>query len=100
MLRITLSHHFLLYQGVYTAQHATLNSIPQQPTAQNLADVTGRQNIATEPASVEQQPIPAEAEKRPSNSARGRGGVMILPKGRGSSGSGWTGAGFDVDSRT
>jgi hypothetical protein len=32
--------------------------------------------------------------------ARGRGGVMILPKGRRSSGSGWTGAGFDVDSGT
>jgi hypothetical protein len=94
--------HLFLYQGVYTAQHATLNSVPQQPTAQNPADVTGRQNIATKPASMQQQPIPAEAEKkrRPSNSARGRGGVMILPKGREGSGSGWTGAGFDVDSRT
>jgi len=97
-----LSHHFLLYQGVYTAQHATLNSVPQQPSAQNPADVSGRQNIATEPASMQQRPIPAESEKkrRPSNLARGRGGVMILPKGRGSSGSGWTGAGFDVDSGT
>lgn len=85
--------------GVYTAQHTTLNSVPQQPTTQNTA---GHQSIATEPATMEQQPIPAEAEKkrRPSNSARGRGGVMILPKGRGSSGSGWTGAGFDVDSHT
>lgn len=88
--------------GVYTAQHATLNSVPQQPTAQNPADVSGSQNIATEPASMQQRPIPAESEKkrRPSNLARGRGGVMILPKGRGSSGSGWTGAGFDVDSGT
>ncbi|OQU92021.1 hypothetical protein SORBI_3001G276200 [Sorghum bicolor] len=88
--------------GVYTAQHATLNSVPQQPTAQNPADVSGHQNIATEPASMQQRPIPAEAGKkrRPSNLGRGRGGVMILPKGRGSSGSGWTGAGFDVDSGT
>ena len=95
-----LSHHFLLYQGVYTAQHATLNSVPQQPSAQNPADVSGRQNIATEPASMQQRPAESEKKRRPSNLARGRGGVMILQKGRGSSGSGWTGAGFDVDSGT
>nr|TKV94343.1 hypothetical protein SEVIR_9G288100v2 [Setaria viridis] len=87
--------------GVNTAQHATTNSVSQPPMSQNPATPTGPLDNGIEPASIEQQQRPAEAEKkrRPSN-ARGRGGVMILPKGRGSSGSGWTGAGFDVDSGT
>ncbi|RCV43318.1 hypothetical protein SETIT_9G284300v2 [Setaria italica] len=81
--------------------HATTNSVSQPPMSQNPATPTGPLDNGIEPASIEQQQRPAEAEKkrRPSN-ARGRGGVMILPKGRGSSGSGWTGAGFDVDSGT
>ncbi|CAN6283508.1 unnamed protein product [Urochloa humidicola] len=87
--------------GVNTVQHATTNSVPQPSVSQNPASPTGPPNNGTEPASIGQQQRPAEAEKkrRPSN-ARGRGGVMILPKGRVSSGSGWTGAGFDVDSGT
>ena len=68
---------------------------------QNSATPTGPLNNCTEPASIGQQQRPAESEKkrRPSNT-RGRGGVMILPKERLSSGSGWTGAGFDVGSGT
>ncbi|XP_058105601.1 uncharacterized protein LOC131249055 [Magnolia sinica] len=38
-------------------------------------------------------------KKRVLNPGRGKGN-MILPKGRGSQGSGWTGAGFDVDGRS
>ncbi|CAN6305467.1 unnamed protein product [Urochloa humidicola] len=81
--------------------NATINSVPQPSMSQNPATPTGPPNNGTEPASIGQQQRPAEAEKkrRPSN-ARGRGGVMILPKGRVSSASGWTGAGFDVDSGT
>ncbi|KAJ1257302.1 hypothetical protein BS78_K109700 [Paspalum vaginatum] len=91
--------------GVNATQHAIPNSVPQQPVGQNRPNgsgQSGRQNNATEPASIVQQQKPAEAEnkRRQSNSTRGRGGVMILPKGRGSSESGWTGAGFDVDSGT
>ncbi|CAL4941362.1 unnamed protein product [Urochloa decumbens] len=81
--------------------HATTNSVPQPSMSQNPASPTGPLNNGTELASIRQQKRHAEAEKkrRPSN-ARGRGGVMILPKGTMSSGSGWTGAGFDVDSGT
>lgn len=88
--------------GVNTAQRSIPNSVPQQSTEQNPANETGHQNNATDAASIGQQQRPAESEnkRRQSNSARGRGGVMILPKGRRSSGSGWTGAGFDVDSGT
>ncbi|RLN41543.1 uncharacterized protein C2845_PM01G44780 [Panicum miliaceum] len=87
--------------GVNTIQHATTTSVAQLPMPQNSATPTGPLNNGTEPASIGQQQRPAESEKkrRPSNT-RGRGGVMILPKGRLSSGSGWTGAGFDVGSDT
>lgn len=83
--------------GLNTTQNATTNSVREQSTAQNPANA-GPVNNAVDPVSSVQQQRAAEAEKkrRPSNSGRGRGGVMILPKGRGSSGSGWTGAGFDV----
>jgi len=87
--------------GVNTIQHATTTSVPQPPMPQNSATSTGPLNNCTEPASIGQQQRPAESEKmrRPSNT-RGRGGVMILPKERLNSGSGWTGAGFDVGSGT
>ncbi|XP_006662240.1 uncharacterized protein LOC102705752 [Oryza brachyantha] len=89
--------------GVNTPRHATTNSVPQQPVAQNPQNAPNAVNKA-DPASsgLAQQQRPADAEKkrRPSQTGRGRGGVMILPKGRGSSGSGWTGAGFDVDGGT
>lgn len=69
---------------------------------QNAAIATGTLSNAAETANVGQPQRPSEPEKkrRPPNSGRGRGGVMILPKGRGASASGWTGAGFDVDGRT
>ncbi|KQJ96404.1 uncharacterized protein LOC100821122 isoform X1 [Brachypodium distachyon] len=86
--------------GVNTAQQATANSAPQQPTSINPSNVTAPMSNAAEPASSgpqQQRPADAERKRRPSNSGgRGRGGVMILPKGRGSSGSGWTGAGFET----
>ncbi|KAF8720471.1 hypothetical protein HU200_023716 [Digitaria exilis] len=84
--------------GVNTAQHATTTSVPQPPMSQNPA--TPNDPMNTEPASTGQPRRPAQEEKRRSSNARGRSGVMILPKGRPSSGSGWTGAGFDVDSGT
>lgn len=39
-------------------------------------------------------------KKRSSNLVKGGKGVTVLGKGRGITGSGWTGAGFDVDNRT
>ncbi|XP_051190292.1 uncharacterized protein [Lolium perenne] len=78
----------------------TTNLVPQQPTSQNPANATAPASDAHEPASIGQQhqrPAEAERKRRPSNAGgRGRGGVMVLPKGRGSSGSGWTGAGFET----
>ncbi|CAM0957106.1 unnamed protein product [Alopecurus aequalis] len=79
---------------------ATTNPVPQQPTSQNSSNATAPASNAHEPASIGQQqqrPGEADRKRRPSNSGgRGRGGVMALPKGRGSSGSGWTGAGFET----
>uniref|UniRef100_A0A452Y8M5 RAB6-interacting golgin n=2 Tax=Aegilops tauschii subsp. strangulata TaxID=200361 RepID=A0A452Y8M5_AEGTS len=79
---------------------AATNSVPQQPTSQNLANaIAPASNIHKPATSGSQQQRTAEAERkqRSSNSGgRGRGGVMVLPKGRGSSGSGWTGAGFET----
>ncbi|OEL15564.1 hypothetical protein BAE44_0023417 [Dichanthelium oligosanthes] len=88
--------------GVNTTQHATTNSVPKPPMSQNPVTPTGPLNNGTEPTSIGQQqrPAVADAEKRRPSNTRGRGGGMILPKGRVSSGSGWTGAGFDVDSST
>uniref|UniRef100_A0ACD5TPA8 Uncharacterized protein n=1 Tax=Avena sativa TaxID=4498 RepID=A0ACD5TPA8_AVESA len=79
---------------------ATTNPVPQQPTSQNPANATAPASNAHEPASTghqQQKSAEAERKRRPSNSGgRGRGGVMTLPKGRGGSGSGWTGAGFET----
>ena len=86
-----------------TAQHATTSSVPQQAAAQNPQNAPSPANNANHDSSglsQQQRPADAERKRRPSHMGRGRGGVMILPKGRGSSGSGWTGAGFDVDGRT
>ncbi|GJN38427.1 hypothetical protein PR202_gb27464 [Eleusine coracana subsp. coracana] len=85
--------------GVNNTQHATINSVPQQPMTQNAASATSPLSNAVEPATVGQPQRPSEPEKKrkPPNTGRGRGGVMILPKGRGAPSSGWTGAGFDVD---
>lgn len=85
--------------GINTVQQATTNSVPQQPTSQNLANAIAPASNVHEPATSgpQQQPAKAERKQRSSNSGgRGRGGVMVLPKGRGSSGSGWTGAGFET----
>ncbi|KAM3401704.1 hypothetical protein ACQJBY_006020 [Aegilops geniculata] len=85
--------------SVDVSQAAT-NSVPQQPTSQNLAnEIAPASNIHKPATSGSQQQRTAEAgrKQRSSNSGgRGRGGVMVLPKGRGSSGSGWTGAGFET----
>ncbi|CAM0151828.1 unnamed protein product [Urochloa decumbens] len=86
--------------SVDVSSHATTNSVAQPSMSQNPATPTGSLNNGTEPSCIGQQKRPAEAEKKRPSNARGRGGVMILPKGTMSSGSGWTGAGFDVDSGT
>uniref|UniRef100_A0ACD5U4R9 Uncharacterized protein n=1 Tax=Avena sativa TaxID=4498 RepID=A0ACD5U4R9_AVESA len=79
---------------------ATTNPVPQQLTSQNPANATAPASNAREPASTGQQQqryAEAERKRRPSNSGgRGRGGVMAIPMGRGNSGSGWTGAGFET----
>lgn len=49
-----------------------------------------------------QQPLvdaEGKGKKRVPTSGRGKGNMMVLPKSKGSSGPGWTGAGFDVDGR-
>ncbi|KAL6842379.1 hypothetical protein ACP4OV_027806 [Aristida adscensionis] len=82
--------------------HDTTNLARQQSITQIPANASGPSNKASEPASSGQQQrsVEPEKKKRLSGSGRGKGGVMILPKGRGSSASGWTGSGFDTDGCT
>lgn len=64
-------------------------SSPSNGDSESTADGQNQQRMAE-----------AKEKKRMSNLGRGKGNHNIVPKGRGSSGSGWTGAGFDVDGRT
>ncbi|WOL16752.1 hypothetical protein Cni_G25540 [Canna indica] len=87
-------------------QQVSSNAIAA-PTAQNqqaadgrIPDVTVAATNTNEPTADARNQRPAEVKekKRTSNSTKAKGS-MILPKGRGA-GSGWTGAGFDVDNGT
>ncbi|RWW60364.1 hypothetical protein BHE74_00032646 [Ensete ventricosum] len=75
--------------------------IQNQPAEGRIPDATAPATNKTEPASDarNQRPVEVKEKKRTMNSGRGKGS-MFMPKGRGPSGSGWTGAGFDVDSGT
>ncbi|URD79276.1 hypothetical protein MUK42_05411 [Musa troglodytarum] len=72
-----------------------------QQAERRIPDATAPATNKTEPASDarNQRPVEVKEKKRTMNSGRAKGS-MIMPKGRGPSGSGWTGAGFDVDSGT
>lgn len=75
--------------------------IQNQPAEGRIPDATVPATSKAEPASDarNQWPMEVKEKKRTMNSGRAKGS-MIMPKGRGPSGSGWTGAGFDVDSGT
>ncbi|RWR89430.1 putative RAFL24-31-B07 [Cinnamomum micranthum f. kanehirae] len=64
---------------------------------------SGNDRDATPPLNGQEQLPHIDGEgrgkKRSSNVGRGGRGIMILGKGRGTPGTGWTGAGFDVDGR-
>jgi hypothetical protein len=76
----------------------------QDPNSENVSTTTPQNpTVMCSSNKVEAQshkpPITEAKEKRrPQNSGRGGRGGLILSKGRGNGGSGWTGAGFDVDS--
>ncbi|KAF3327112.1 hypothetical protein FCM35_KLT07230 [Carex littledalei] len=74
----------------------------QEPNSANVSTTTLQNPTITASNKVEaqsQKPATSEAKdkRRPQNSGRGGRGSLILSKGRGNGGSGWTGAGFDVD---
>ncbi|KAL4186672.1 hypothetical protein AMTRI_Chr09g35110 [Amborella trichopoda] len=84
------------------------NAAPNQKTTESLArgpdtvDADGKDGDASGPNNLHQSQT-AEGEVRGQkmrnvNLGRGKGN-LILQKGRGPSGPGWTGAGFDVDGR-
>ncbi|XP_073101379.1 uncharacterized protein [Elaeis guineensis] len=90
---------------VHTASNVTASQPAQLQPAESAGKVpentlTGGNNSG-QPASDghNQRPVEVREKKRTPNLGRGRGN-MILPKGRGASGPGWTGAGFDVDNGT
>ncbi|KAJ4807202.1 hypothetical protein LUZ62_019768 [Rhynchospora pubera] len=75
-----------------TAQEPTLANIsttPQNPanTSSNKVEAQNQKRPTTE----------VKEKRKPQNSGRGGRGSLILSKGSGNGGSGWTGAGFDVD---
>jgi hypothetical protein len=72
------------------------NSANVSTTTPQNSTVTSSSNKA---AAQSHKPPTTEAKekRRPQNSGRGGRGSLILSKGRGNGGSGWTGAGFDVD---
>ncbi|OAY74700.1 stress response protein NST1 [Ananas comosus] len=87
-------------------EHAQSNPTATQQTdiaIQAPENVTSPVNNSGESASSggnTQRTTEMKEKKRPPNPGRGRGS-LVLHKGRGtSSGSGWTGAGFDVDGGT
>lgn len=83
--------------NIPTPQPATQTS-EQTPRAHDNANTPG--NNSTEVASDGQhRPAETREKRRIVNLGRGKGNNAIVPKGRGSTGSGWTGAGFDVDGR-
>ncbi|XP_010272607.1 PREDICTED: uncharacterized protein LOC104608347 [Nelumbo nucifera] len=67
-------------------------NVPSQRNDGNVVPAKGQ----NQQPSVEEE---RKGKKRSMNLGRGRG-IGAYPKGRGSSGPGWTGAGFDVDGRT
>lgn len=74
---------------------------PQPATRASEQTPRAPENANTEVASDGQQrPTETREKRRLANLGRGKGNNMIMPKGRGSAGPGWTGAGFDVDGRT
>ncbi|XP_038974606.1 uncharacterized protein LOC103702798 isoform X2 [Phoenix dactylifera] len=89
--------------------HTDSNVPAPQPAQLQPAESAGKvpehtltgPNNGGQPASDghNQRPVEVKEKKRTPNLGRGRGN-MILPKGRGASGPGWTGAGFDVDKGT
>lgn len=107
MYRILEVEFFLfLCQNGVSVQQTDSNVTAPQPAQLQTAESAGKVpenalaggNNSGQPASDAQSQRPAEVreKKRTQNLGRGKGN-MILPKGRGASGPGWTGAGFDVD---
>ncbi|KAJ3684480.1 hypothetical protein LUZ61_013644 [Rhynchospora tenuis] len=74
----------------------------QEPTPANISTTTPQNptNISSNKVEAQNQRRPtteAKEKRKPQNSGRGGRGSLILSKGSGNGGSGWTGAGFDVD---
>ncbi|XP_073008927.1 uncharacterized protein [Typha latifolia] len=75
-------------------QHTQSNTIVPQSAQHQPADSAARDNDGSVTNDHSQRPAEVKEKKKPLTSGRGKSN-MILPKGRGTSGSGWTGAGFD-----
>ncbi|XP_073101377.1 uncharacterized protein [Elaeis guineensis] len=101
--------HYAHKNNGVSVQQTASNVTASQPAQLQPAESAGKvpENTLTggnnsgQPASDghNQRPVEVREKKRTPNLGRGRGN-MILPKGRGASGPGWTGAGFDVDNGT
>ena len=93
-------------------QQPQSSTIPDASSASHIVDPAGgvAENVVNQehggniPATNghNQQPnAGGEGRGKKKNFIQGRGrGIGAVPKGRGSSAPGWTGAGFDVDGRT
>lgn len=83
--------------NITAAQPSTHQQSEQTPRAPENPNSAGN-NIIESASNGQQRFNEAREKKRMSNLGRGKGNG-IVPKGRGSTGPGWTGAGFDVDGR-
>lgn len=68
-----------------------VDKVPHQGSNEKAATANGL---------TQEAPVEGESRAKKKVHPQGRGkGVGVLPRGRGSSSAGWTGAGFDVDGR-
>lgn len=69
--------------------------------AENIANQGNGGNLAAMNGQNQQPNVEGEGRGKKKSVIQGRGrGIGAVPKGRGPTAPGWTGAGFDVDGRT
>lgn len=85
--------------NVTASQPAQLQPVESSGNVPENTLTRGNNNGQSSSDGRNQRPVEVKEKKRIPNLGRGKGS-MILPKVRGPSDPGWTGAGFDVDNGT
>ena len=78
-----------------------LSTTPGGKGSENLPNQANSGNVEVMPGQNQQPIVEGEGRGKKKIQFQGKGrGIGIVPKGRGSTAPGWTGAGFDVDGRS